>query len=465
MELDKVISLYKSVTSHNPDSITAIKGSGSSRKYYRLEGNPSLITTIGTDVRENEAFIYLSNHFRKKGIAVPEVVAVTDDSGAYLQTDCGSVSLFERLNDMVLLEKAIKQLVMIQYEGAKGLDFRKCYPVEAFDRQSIMWDLNYFKYCFLKSTSTEFDEVKLENEFSKLADDLEVRDDENTFMFRDFQSRNVIVDSDDNVHLIDFQGGRRGPALYDLASFLYQARAGFSDLTRDHLIDRYIEYAAPFVTLNREQLVSRLKYYVLLRQLQTLGAYGYRGIIQNKSHFILSIPPALSNLRKLLNDGFPSFPYLKSLLQRMVDEYPESRIAESELTVKVNSFSFKQGIPRDLSGNGGGFVFDCRGLPNPGRYEEYRNFTGRDKNVISFLEKRAEVSEFIDHAFEMVAISVTTYLSRGFTSLMVNFGCTGGRHRSVYCAETLAHRLNKHFNVRVELSHVEQNISQTLEKR
>lgn len=464
MDNEILISLYDRLTGSAPQSVSAIKGSGSSRSYYRLQGAENLIGTIGTDRDENEAFFYLTDHFCKAGVNVPRIVAVSDDRMAYLQTDCGNRSLFDMLDRMDLLEKAMKELVKVQFKGAEGLDFSRCYPVEAFDRKAVMWDLNYFKYCFLKPSGVEFNEVDLEKDFERLASELAVKDDERQFMFRDFQSRNVIVNDSDEVTLIDYQGGRRGPFYYDVASFLWQARAGFDDHTRNHLIDVYLSELSDYVDISREKFVERLMDYVLLRQLQTLGAYGFRGLIEHKAHFIKSIPQAIANLRKI---SFPTekYPSLARALADLVNRYDYWPTESSGLVVRVGSFSFMKGIPTDMTGNGGGFVFDCRGLPNPGRYEQYKKLTGRDCEVIEFLEKEPDVERFVKDAADMVSISVETYLRRGFTSLMVNFGCTGGQHRSVYCAERLAHFINERFNVEVELCHREQNIKERLKKK
>ena len=269
-----ISTLYESVAATAPFLIKSIKGSGSSRRYYFIEGQRSLIGTVGTDVKENEAFIYLSEFFREAGVRVPEVVAVSADKMAYLQTDCGRKALFDCLDRTDIIEKALRELVKIQYAGEAGLDWKMCFPVEAFDRQSILWDLNYFKYCFLKPVLGEFDEPELERDFSRMADALCVKDDEQTFMFRDFQSRNVLVDDNDEVTLIDFQGGRRGPVYYDLASFLWQARAGFSSDFRLKMMDYYLDCAGNRITIDRAEFKTRLMQYVLLRQLQTLGAYG-----------------------------------------------------------------------------------------------------------------------------------------------------------------------------------------------
>lgn len=464
MKDSEIIStLYESVTGTAPDAVKAIKGSGSSRRYFLIEGLRNIIGTIGTDRKENEAFIYLAEFFRKAGVRVPEVVAVSADKMAYLQTDCGRKALFESLDRVDLIEKAIQELIKIQFAGESGLDWKRCFPVEAFDRQSILWDLNYFKYCFLKPIVGEFDEPALETDFNRMADMHSVKDDEHTFMFRDFQSRNVLVDDSGEVTLIDFQGGRRGPVYYDLASFLWQARAGFSSGFRMKMTDYYLDCAGSRITVGREEFKSRLMQYVLLRQLQTLGVYGFRGLVEQKAHFVRSIPASIENLKALLTDScLFRYPYLKGLLEKACEKFMPEDDSFDGLTVRIGSFSYMNGIPADMSGNGGGFVFDCRGLANPGRYEQYKKSTGRDADVIAFLENEPEVARFVNDAVNMVSISVETYLRRGFTSLMINFGCTGGQHRSVYCAEQTARALAAKYDVRIILTHREQGIKEIM---
>lgn len=459
-DIELLTDLYVKLTGSCPVSINNIKGSGSSRRYYRIEGPQQVIGTVGDNLKENYAFCAISYGLRQHDMNVPEVLERSNDGMAYLQTDCGNKSLFECLDRMDLLERTMRQLADVQYIGGTLVDHIKFYPAQSFDARSIMWDLNYFKYCFLKFTGVDYDEAALEDEFEKMASRLAVKDDEKIFMLRDFQSRNVLIDDEENITFIDFQGGRLGSALYDVASFLWQARAGFTDEQRSHLIDVYLNAASQYTEFNREDAINQLNEYVLLRRLQTLGAYGFRGLVEHKSHFVKSIEPALDNLRRSLPLYAESYPYLTSVLGQMIDAYHDkySYKQTDKLTVTVSSFSYKNGIPEDMSGNGGGFVFDCRGIPNPGRYDEYKRLTGMDTPVIKFLEEHDQVAEFIGDAEKIVDISIKTYLERGFTSLVVNFGCTGGQHRSVYCAEHMARHINQCFNVDVRLQHREQNI-------
>lgn len=418
----------------------------------------------------------MAEHFRDSGLPVPRVLAVADNHMTYLQTDLGDTLLFNAIekgrktksfspSEKELLVKTIRLLPDIQFKGAVGLDFRHCYPSAQFDVRSIMWDLNYFKYCFLKATGLEFDEDRLENDFQAIAEVL-MRSQSSTFMYRDFQSRNVMIDSDNNPWLIDFQGGRKGPFYYDVASFLWQAKAGFPQSLRMELIEHYIDALHKYKPVDKEYFFEQLRHFVLFRTLQVLGAYGFRGYFEKKPHFMQSVPFAIANLRELLQKPFIEYPYLTDLLNRLVamkqfaDEFQKRT-----LTVRVMSFAYKKGIPEDISGNGGGFVFDCRAVNNPGKYERYKPFTGLDEQVIKFLEDDGEILDFLNSCYSLVDASVKRYIERSFTNLMVSFGCTGGQHRSVYCAEHLAHHLHDKFNVKVELVHREQNIDRTLNPR
>ncbi len=473
MNEQPLIDLYAMFTGHAPVNIVRIKGSGSNRHYYRIGDNPSVIGVIGENVQENEAFIYLSNHFKDAGINVPRIFAVSDDRICYLQEDLGHVSLFDLITEnagtdavMPMLEKTIMSLPRLQWGGVKNLDASKCYPVPAMDHRAIMWDLNYFKYCFLKISGVDFKEDLLENDFEVLAEKI-LSFGCDTFMYRDFQSRNVMV-KDGQPWFIDYQGGRKGPYHYDVVSFLWQARAGFSSEVRLHLIDKYIEAARAYIYINASDFARELRYFVLFRTIQVLGAYGFRGLIEHKEHFMKSIPKALRNLKELLEGGFDEFPYLVTVLSKLT-AMPQFSCGEESpvLELRISSFGYKRhGIPADLSGNGGGFVFDCRAIHNPGRYDEYKTLTGRDRKVKEFLEHEGSVLTFLQNVYGLVEPAVKTYLERGFTHLMVSFGCTGGQHRSVYCAEALTSRIRDLFpQVRIVLNHLEQNIEEILEPR
>ena len=361
--------------------------------------------------------------------------------------------------EKILLHKTIRLLPKIQFVGADGMDFSNCYPQPEFNSRSILWDLNYFKYCFLKATGLEFQEDRLEDDFQKMADVL-LRNSSATFMYRDFQSRNVMV-RDNEPWLIDFQGGRKGPVYYEVASFLWQAKAKNPEDLRNELLEEYIEALRQYMPVDEAYFRSQLQHFVLFRILQVLGAYGFRGYFEKKPHFIQSVPYAIENLRELLRNDYPEYPYLCSVLRELTELKQFTDDAQKRrLEVKVMSFAYKKGIPNDQTGNGGGFVFDCRAINNPGKYERYNHFTGLDEPVISFLEADGEITDFLEHVYTLVDASVKRYLDRGFTNLMVCFGCTGGQHRSVYSAQHLAEHLNSKFGVKVHLVHREQNIEQ-----
>ncbi len=468
--MEQLATLYQAYTGTAPDKVTELPASGSNRRYFRLEGSPTLIGVVGTCLEENEAFLYMADHFLKHNIPVPRVVAVADDRMSYLQEDLGDTLLFGAIekgrltrsfstDERRLLADTIRLLPDIQFMGAVGMDFSKCYPAAEFDTRSIMWDLNYFKYCFLKATGLEFSEDRLEDDFQALAEVL-MRSKSSTFMYRDFQSRNVMI-KDGQPWFIDFQGGRKGPYFYDVASFLWQAKANFPDGLRHELIKEYIDALKKYKPVDEEYFLEQLRHFVLFRTLQVLGAYGYRGYFEKKPHFLQSVPFALANLRAILDKPFVEYPYLDSMLRQLVDMKQFSdELQKRTLTVKVMSFAYKKGIPNDTSGNGGGFVFDCRAVNNPGKYERYKPFTGLDKEVIKFLEDDGEITTFLDHCRALVDASVRRYIDRGFSNLMVCFGCTGGQHRSVYCAQHMAEHIHSQFNVKVELFHREQNIEQ-----
>ncbi len=461
--------LYRRYTGKDAAQVKLLTPAGSSRKYYRLSGGGgevSLIGVAGTDCKENEAFIYLSRHFYEKGLPVPRVLAVSDDGMCYLESDLGDVSLFALKGDEGLLEKAVRMLARFHYEGSDGMDYTKCFPVDAFDRQSVMWDLNYFKYSFLNTSGISYSEPRLEADMVRLAEDVDrVTRNESRFMLRDFQSRNVMV-KDGEVYFIDYQGGRRGPSAYDLASFLWQAKAGFSHELRERLIEVYADEARRYDDVDAEMLKQQVRSMALIRTLQVMGAYGLRGRFERKPHFLQSIPLALGNLRSLLDEGIGDYPYLNEMLPRLIEAGKGIGVGDDGfegLTVRVSSFSFKKGIPEDPSGNGGGYVFDCRAMDNPGRYEEYRSLTGLDREVIEFLEAKGEIGRFLDSCHSLVDAAVGNYLNRGFNSLMVSYGCTGGQHRSVYSAQHTAEHIKERFpQVRVLLCHREQGIEETL---
>ena len=503
--MQQLISLYKSTYGRPPLKAETLAKAGSNRQYVRLTsaggiGAPqSVIGVIGTAVEENRTFVYLARHFGAAGLPVPQILAVSDDESRYLQTDLGSISLYDALvhgrqsegayseEEQQLLLKTMRLLPHIQVEGAAGLESDRLLPPERFDAQAAMFDLNYFKYCFLRTTDLPVDEVRLETDFQQLAADLAACGaGHSTFLYRDFQARNVML-VDGEPHFIDFQGGQCGPLQYDVASFLWQASARYPQRLREVLINAYLDELETLQTVDRAEFRLRLMRFVLFRLLQVLGAYGLRGYFERKKYFIDSIPHALASLRRLLFEGVAdSYPYLKDTLQRLTemprfntpspdvlrhaaqsrsDQVGTQPAEQRPLVVRIFSFSYKKGIPADESGNGGGYVFDCRSTHNPGRYEPYKKLTGMDEPVIRFLEDDGEILTFLDSVYHLADAHCRRYIERGFTDLMFSFGCTGGQHRSVYCAEHLATHLHEKFGIEVRLVHREQGVSRVLEAR
>lgn len=490
--MEKLRELYRQWSGTEPADMEKLPGAGSNRVYYRITDGSgrSVIGVVGTSSDENHAFVYLANHFTKQQLPVPQVLAVADDELRYLQTDLGGTSLFDALREgrekggqyneqeKELLRITIRELPRIQILGAHGLDWINCYPQPEFDMDSVMFDLNYFKYCFLKTTGLDFHELKLEADFRMLAKDL-LSEKQQAFLYRDFQARNVMLCQ--QPYFIDFQGGRKGPVYYDLASFLWQASAKYPAELRKELVKEYYEELKKYTEVPTEHHFNRrLQLFVLFRTLQVLGAYGFRGYFERKKHFIDSIPPAIENLRELLelnqqeSSLFP-YPYLIGILQQLTERIHTSSTStlsrkeetggDSPLVVRVFSFSYKRGIPEDESGNGGGYVFDCRSTHNPGRYEPYKKLTGLDEPVIRFLEDDGEILTFLESVYKLADHHVERYMQRGFTSLMFSFGCTGGQHRSVYSAQHLAEHIHEKYGIEVRLCHREQGITQTLTAR
>lgn len=485
MITEELQKLYHTYTGVPAEEITELPSSGSNRRYFRLKGTEdlagaqaqirtaTLIGVYGTSIEENEAFLYMASHFRKCGLPVPIVCIVSEDKTCYLQEDLGDTLLFHAIEkgratsvfseeEKELLRKTIRLLPAMQFAGANGFDFSRCHPQPEFNQRSILWDLNYFKYCFLKATGMEFQEDQLEDDFQKMSDVL-LRSSSATFMYRDFQSRNVMI-KDGEPWFIDFQGGRKGPFYYDVASFLWQAKAKYPDSLRRELLQEYMDALRKYKPVDEDYFYSQLRHFVLFRTLQVLGAYGFRGYFEKKPHFIQSVPYAIENLRELLKEDYPEYPYLCRVLRELTElkQFTDD-LKKRQLTVRVMSFAYKKGIPDDPTGNGGGYVFDCRAVNNPGKYERYKPFTGLDEPVIRFLEEDGEILRFLDSVYALVDASVKRYMERGFSHLSVCFGCTGGQHRSVYSAQHLAEHLNRTFGVKVELVHREQNIERVFE--
>ena len=507
-----------------PIEILPIAESGSARKYFRVVTETrSLIGTYSNNIEENEAFLTFCRHFHDLGLNVPEVLAVNEDQTCYLQSDFGDDNLFAQVqrelirvgpsrpstlrpcsgtagsgisetrvgpstgsgtlgtgggpstgsgsstafseNLIQLYQKALSHLVKFQCIGHQGLDYGKAYPSARFDRQAVIDDLNYFKYYFVKPhEEIDFNETRLNRDFNAFADFVSQAPC-NFFMYRDFQSRNIMV-KDNELYFIDFQGGRQGPLNYDVVSLLYQVKAQMPQPVRDQLVQYYKEELAHYVSPEEVKFDTYQPYFVYLRLLQVLGAYGFRGLIQKKSHFIESIPYALKEI-KTWDEKHPlnNYPELQKVLTQLSTlNYPtdaQLSTLNSKLTVTVNSFSFKKGYPNDFSGNGGGFVFDCRALPNPGREPEFKTKTGRDWEVVDYLMAKPPVHVFLDHVKSIIRQSVENYKERHFSNLMVSFGCTGGQHRSVFFAQTIYDWLKATYpDIHVKLNHIERKIQE-----
>lgn len=467
---ERLAALFAQWSGQKPHTIIELPLSGSSRRYVRLIGDKAkAIGAYNTDYKENVAFLTFTRHFLKQGIRGPEIYAEDLKNNVYLLQDLGDETLYATMvanrdgdtlapNVLQLYKQVIKDLPHIQVEGGKGLDYTCCYPRADFDKQSMLWDLNMFKYYFLKLAHINFDEQALENDFVTLADYL-LQTDCSHFMYRDFQARNVML-FDGVPYYIDYQGGRRGALQYDLASFLYSAKSNLPQALREELLQVYIKELRSLLPVNEQEFTTFYYGYVYIRLMQTMGAYGFRGFYERKEYFLKSIPFAIQNLRFLMaNHRLPiALPTLQSVWEQIVasEQLNQLGVESPRLTVHINSFSYKKGIPCDTSGNGGGFVFDCRALPNPGRYEEYKKLTGQSPEVKAFLENKAEVLQFTSHVYALAEQAVQNYLQRHFTHLSINFGCTGGQHRSVYFAEKLAALLKEKFDVDIQLSHTNQ---------
>lgn len=455
----------ETVKAHNP-----LRAHGSDRKLYRLRSEAH--TAIGvehSDYAENLAFVEFSRHFRRQGLPVPEIYAQNLDAGLYLEEDMGDETLFDLLSQKWQPEQdfpeeieryyneVVRVLPLFQVKAGASLDYSLCTPRHSFDRQSMRWDLNYFKYYFLKLAGIPFDEQKLEDDFERLLAFL-LQADQEYFLYRDFQSRNIMI-RENRPYFIDYQGGRRGALQYDIASLLIDAKANLPFDLRERLLQRYLDALSDYISLDRERFLKYYPGYVLIRILQALGAYGFRGFYQRKTHFLQSVPYALRNLENLLHTSELSaeIGYLEEVLQYLIRS---SRLrqfggVQLPLTIHIRSFSYRNGLPEDKTGHGGGFIFDCRSLPNPGRLEQYTELTGNDAEVIAFLEEKEEVRSFLAQVRDLIAQVVENYSQRNFSHLSVDFGCTGGQHRSVYCANALAHELQERYRVKVELTHRE----------
>jgi aminoglycoside/choline kinase family phosphotransferase len=479
--IDSVKNLYTGWKGIEPVSVDVLPISGSERRYFRLHGEEdSVIGTYGANIKENESFIYFSEHFHKKNLAVPEIYAVSNDRMFYLQEDFGDVSLLNRLEAegfcepvYELFKKSLAALASLQVNGDKGLDYKRCLTNKEFGKEAIMADLLYFKYYFLDALRKPYDKQKLIKDFEALSNYL-THTEYKYFMFRDFQSRNILItdvaSGDSNhraVHFIDYQGGMKGAPQYDVASMLWQARANLPDVWKEKLLDDYMNEFEALINAPLDKMIFRSQYngYVLIRLLQVLGAYGFRGLFERKAQFLTAIPLGLRNLKEFFQHqsiGI-SVPEFRKVLDMCVSDEiieqftPVQATEQTPLVVKISSFSYRKGCPVDESANGGGFVFDCRGILNPGRIEEFKTQHGRDKAVKDFLEQQTKMLNYLNSVFDIVDMTVEDYIKRGFENLMVSFGCTGGQHRSVYAADALARHLRNKFKVKIELKHTVQD--------
>lgn len=466
-----ITALLSTINTNKVEQIVKLPQSGSDRTYYRVfTSGKTFIATYNNNIQENKTFIAFTKHFQQKQLPVPQVYTVNEEGTLYIQEDAGTESLLDNLtkhghNEHVynLFQKSLQQLAKLQIQGDVGLNYNLCLTAKEFGKQAIMSDLLYFKYYFLDTLKLPYDKQVLYAEFETISEFL-VSGENRYFMFRDFQSRNVIVNND-RLCFIDYQGGMCGALQYDVASLLWQAKAELSTQWKENLLHFYMDEADQLLPLplNRTLFVKQYNGYVLLRLLQVLGAYGFRGLFERKAHFLTSIPLALNNLKSFIeyhphmNEKTPEF---ARILDAMISDDIISRFENIQanentpLLVTINSFSYKRGLPKDETGNGGGFVFDCRGLLNPGRYTEFKCSSGLDKNVQTFLEEKTKMNEFLNSVYNLVDISVEDYIKRGFNNLSVSFGCTGGQHRSVYSAEQTARHLRNKYKVKVEVAHM-----------
>jgi aminoglycoside/choline kinase family phosphotransferase len=473
-EVKKIFASYSSTPVVN---IETLPQSGSDRIYFRIFTNSdSFIGTYNKNVKENKTFFNFSLHFRKRKCPVPEIYITNADQTIYIQEDFGDESLLSALESQghtpeiyTLFQASLKNLALLQIKGHKNLDYNWCITSKEFGKQAIISDLLYFKYYFLDTLKIPYDKEKLIDDFDALATYL-TKVEYKYFMFRDFQSRNIMLKNGE-VHFIDYQGGMKGALQYDVASLLWQAKAELPDDWKNSLLNYYIDCVEAILQkpVDRTRFISQYNGYVLIRLLQVLGAYGFRGLFERKAHFLTSIPLALSNMKWFLLNKHIGIvlPEFERILMLIVEEEivkrfePVQADASTPLIVTINSFSYKiGGIPVDESENGGGFVFDCRGILNPGRFEAYKELTGRNKSVKDFLEQETRMPEFLNNIYNVVDIAVEDYIKRGFSSLMISFGCTGGCHRSVYAADALARHLRNKFSVKIRLNHIEQKIQE-----
>ena len=464
-----LIRLFEKWSGKKAIQFSPLPPSGSYRQYFRISGKEkSAIGVYNEDVKENIAFLSLTKHFFKKGLNVPEIYSEDIKKNIYLIQDLGNKTLYKYLsetrknrsfpsNAIKIYKKVIEILPQFQITGDRDLDYSVCYPRSHFDKQSMMWDLSYFKHYFLKLVKIPFDEQKLEDDFQNFSDYL-LKADRHFFLYRDFQSANIMLLNND-LYFIDYQGGRKGALQYDLASLLFEAKTDIPFDIKNELLEHYLNNLSKYNPYNRDEFIRYYFGYALIRLMQAFGAFGFRGFYEKKPLFLQSIPNAIKNLEWLLKEITFSaiIPTLYMTLEQLVvsQKIKEKTETGNKLKVYINSFSFYSGTPTDDLSNEGGFVFDCRSVPNPGKYKKYQEFTGQDKVVQDFFRNKKEVDEFLHNIFALVDQSIKKYQKQNASKLMVSFGCTGGQHRSVYSAERLVQHLKKKYDVEIILRHRE----------
>ena len=468
---DRIKELFAAFSTSPVTAIDKLPQAGSERHFFRIHTkDKNFIATYGANIKENDAFIYFSQHFKKKNLSTAKILCINSEKDIYIQEDFGDVSLLNKLEEQgyvqsvyELYKESLHQLALLQVKGHEELNYKKCLTNTSFGKQAIMADLLYFKYYFLDALRKPYDKQKLIDDFEALSNYL-AHTEYKFFMFRDFQSRNIMVSEDKAVHFIDYQGGMKGAPQYDVASLLWQAKANLPDDWKLNLLEDYINSFEKIIeeTVDRDVFRSQYNGYVLIRLLQVLGAYGFRGLFERKAHFLTSIPLALQNLKWFINNqsigiAVPEFKKVLELCisDEVIQEFtPMQATDNTPLVVTINSFSYiKTGYPKDETKNGGGFVFDMRGILNPGRFDDYKHLSGLNKPVKDFLEQQTKMPDFLNSVYSIIDISVEDYIKRGFDHLTINFGCTGGQHRSVYAAEAIARHLRNKFKVKINLEH------------
>lgn len=462
--IEALENLFEKTFNEKVEKTENVAATGSNRKYFRLiSQNHHCVGTYSENISENKAFISFAKQLKTNNINVPQIYAEDLENNVYLQQDLGDITLFDYLKNntfedtLPYYEQVMSALARMQ--TIPNFDFSLAYPTKKFDKQSMMWDCNYFKYYFLKFFDLQFDEQLLEKDFNTLIDYL-LSCENDYFVYRDFIPRNMMIYNNE-VYFIDFQGGRQGSLYYDLASFLFNSKTDFDNDTREKLLNIYFENIVKYTQIDTTKSKKYFYAYVYMRIIQNLGAYGFRGIYEKKRTFVRSIPFALKNLQFLMQNISLDLPleHLMSCFSQILTNQKILSLANgTKLTINIKSFSYRKGYPHDLSGNGGGFVFDCRALPNPARVESYKQLTGLDPEVKNYLDQFGDVKFFIDNVLKIINQSIRVYHQRNFANLSVYFGCTGGQHRSVYCAERVAQELSQNPDINILIQHVEQNI-------